>query len=71
MEKNEEKKEFKGEPTYEQLMEYYTTSCGCFCIDCDPHDVDIDWIRENAWELKLIDTSLLCTDYNIAPLKEH
>ena len=33
MEKNEEKKSLGNELTYEQLMEYYDTSCGAWCID--------------------------------------
>lgn len=63
---NEEKKN-QGLPTYEQLLYYYDTSCGCYCIDKDPHDIDIDWIRENAWELALTDISLLCKDYKTDP----
>ena len=70
MEKNEEKKSLGNELTYEQLMEYYDTSCGAWCIDQNPHDVSIDWIRENAWQLKPIDKSLLCTDCRTCPLKE-
>lgn len=69
MEKKEEKS-MRTELTYEQLMEYYDTSCGAWVIDRDPHEVDIDWIRENAWQLTTIDKSLLCTDCRTCPLKE-
>ena len=65
----EGKKNSTSKLTYEQLREYYDTSCGCFCIDRDPHEVDIDWIRKNAWQLMPIDKSLLCTDCNTCPLK--
>lgn len=41
-------------PTYEQLLEYYETPYGCFLIDRDPHEVDIDWIRENAYQQELV-----------------
>ena len=51
----EGKKNSTSKLTYEQLREYYDTSCGCFCIDRDPHEVDIDWIRKNAWQLMPID----------------
>lgn len=61
MEKKEEKS-MRTELTYEQLMEYYDTSCGVWVIDRDPHEVDIDWIRKNAWQLTAIDKSPLCTD---------
>ena len=66
----EGKKNSTSKLTYEQLREYYDTSCGCFCIDRDPHEVDIDWIRKNAWQLMPIDKSLLCTDCNNCTLKE-
>lgn len=68
--KIEEEKKTKNELTYEQLREFYDTSCGAWAIDRDPHEVDIDWIRENAWQLKTIDKSLLCTDCKTCPLKE-
>lgn len=44
----EGKKNSTSKLTYEQLREYYDTSCGCFCIDRDPHEVDIDWIRKKC-----------------------
>ena len=66
----EGKKNSTSKLTYEQLREYYDTSCGCFCIDRDPHEVDSDWIRKNAWHVMPIDKSLLCTDCNTCPLKE-
>lgn len=62
MEKKKEKQCFTNELTYEQLREYYDTSCGCFCIDRDPNDVDIDWIRENAWQLMPIDKDKICIE---------
>ena len=68
--KIEEEKKVKNELTYEQLREFYDTSCGAWAIDRDPHEVDIDWIKENAWQLKTIDKSLLCTDCKTCPLKE-
>lgn len=42
-------------PSYAQLIEYYQTSNGLYMIDRDPHEVDIDWIRENAYQSKLLD----------------
>jgi hypothetical protein len=41
-------------PTYEQLLEYYETSHGCFFIDRDPNEVDIEWIRANAYQQELV-----------------
>lgn len=57
--------------TYAQLREYYDTSCGAWVIDRNPHEVDIDWIRENAWQLTPIDNVPLCTDCKTCPLKEN
>lgn len=42
-------------PSYAQLIEYYQTTNGLYMIDRDPHEVDIDWIRENAFKPKLVD----------------
>lgn len=60
----------KKELTYEQLRQYYDTSCGCFVIDRNPKDVDIDWIRKNAYQLTPIDGSELCVDCKTCPLKD-
>lgn len=56
---------------YEKLREYYDTSCGAWVIDRDPHEVDIHWIRENAYQLKPIDNAPLCTDCKTCPLREN
>lgn len=57
--------------TYEQLMQYYDTSCGAWVIDRNPQEVDIEWIRKNAYQLTPIDNDFLCTDCRTCPLKEH
>lgn len=46
-------------PSYAQLIEYYQTTNGLYMIDRDPHEVDIDWIRENAFKPKLLDENKL------------
>ena len=34
-------------------LEYYKdTSVGLWCIDRDPMEVDLEWIRENAFQLE-------------------
>lgn len=43
-------------PSYAQLIEYYTTTHGSYIIDSDPQEVDIDWIRENAYQPELLDS---------------
>lgn len=36
------------------LEYYYHTSVGLWCIDRNPKDVAIEWIRENTFQLKPI-----------------
>lgn len=50
------------QPTYEQLREYYDSTYGTWMIDRDPKDVDIDWIRENAFQIGLTDAYKVCKD---------
>lgn len=33
------------------LQHYYDTSQGLWCIDQNPNDVEIDWIREHCFQL--------------------
>jgi len=33
------------------LQHEYDTTRGLWCIDRDPKEVDLDWIRENAFQL--------------------
>lgn len=42
-------------PSYAQLIEYYQTTNGLYMIDRNPSEVDIDWIRENTFQPKLVD----------------
>lgn len=46
-------------PSYAQLLEYYTTTYGLYTIDQDPHEVDLDQIRENAFQPELLDENNL------------
>lgn len=50
------------QPTYEQLREYYDSTYGAWMIDRDPKEVDIDWIRENAFQTRLTDADKVCKD---------
>lgn len=47
---------------YEELMAHYDFSLGLWCIELNPNDVDIDWIREHAFKLTpcLSDKRPLC-----------
>lgn len=36
--------------TYSALLEHYHFTLGLWCIDRNPNEVDIDWIRENAFQ---------------------
>ena len=45
------------QPTYEQLREYYDSTYGTWMIDRDPKEVDIDWIRQNAFQTRLTDAN--------------
>lgn len=38
-------------PSYMDLLVHYDFSMGLYCLDRDPNEVDIDWIRENAFRL--------------------
>lgn len=49
-------------PTYEQLREYYDSTYGTWMIDRDPKEVDIDWIRKNAFQTRLTDADKICKD---------
>lgn len=55
-------------PTYEQLLHYYDTTCGLWSIDRNPQEVDIEWIRKNAFRLEPEDTTEIGdkTEYNSA-----
>lgn len=33
------------------LRHYYNSTKGLYCIDRDPNEVDIEWIRKNAFRL--------------------
>ncbi len=35
----------------EMLRHYYNSTKGLYCIDRDPNEVDIEWIRNNAFRL--------------------
>ena len=35
----------------EMLRHYYNSIKGLYCIDRDPNEVDIEWIRKNAFRL--------------------
>ena len=35
----------------EMLRYYYNSTKGLYCIDRDPNEVDIEWIRNNAFRL--------------------
>ena len=48
--------------TYEQLREYYDSTYGTWMIDRDPKEVDIDWIRKNAFQTRLTDADKICKD---------
>jgi len=50
------------QPTYEQLREYYDSTYGTWMIDRDPKEVDIDWIRQNAFQAELTDADKVCKD---------
>lgn len=44
----------KKDFTKKQLQYYYDTSMGLWCIDKNPKDIDIEWIRKHAFQLKPI-----------------
>ena len=35
-----------------KLQYYHDTTIGLWCIDKNPKDVDIEWIRKNAFQLE-------------------
>ena len=43
--------------TFKQLQHHYDTTIGLWCIDKDPIDVDIEWIRDNAFKLTPMEES--------------
>lgn len=42
-------------PSYAQLLDYYTATKSLYMIGRDPREVNIEWIRENAYQPKLVD----------------
>ncbi len=34
------------------LQHYYDTTVGLWCIDKDPHSVNIGWVKKNAFQIK-------------------
>ena len=36
----------------EKLRYYYNSTKGLYCIDRNPNEVDIEWIRKNAFRLE-------------------
>lgn len=43
--------------SYDKLLEHYDFTLGLWCIDRNPNEVDIDWIRQNAFQPKPIDNN--------------
>lgn len=39
--------------TYEELEEYYNRTVGLWAIDRDPQEVDLEWIKKNAFQLDI------------------
>jgi hypothetical protein len=39
-------------PTKKDLQHAYDTTLGLWCIDRNPAEVDYDWIKKNAFQLK-------------------
>ena len=39
-------------PTLKQLQHEYDTTRGLWCIDRHPDEVDYEWIKKNAFQLK-------------------
>ena len=37
-----------------KIQHYHDITVGLWCIDRDPKDVDIEWIRKNAFQLKSV-----------------
>ena len=46
-------------PTLKQLQHEYDTTRGLRCIDRHPADVDYEWIKKNAFQLKALKATLL------------
>lgn len=36
----------------EMLRYYYNSTKGLYCIDKDPNEVDIEWVRKNVFRLE-------------------
>ena len=41
-----------GQNELEVLRHYYNSTKGLYCIDKNPNEVDIEWIRKNAFRLE-------------------
>lgn len=54
-ERMEKIRKVKGIPSHGALLHEYETTRGLWCIDRDPKDVDIDWIRANAFQLQKLE----------------
>jgi hypothetical protein len=39
-------------PTFKELLHEYDTMRGLWCIDRNPAEVDYEWIKRNAFQLK-------------------
>ena len=39
-------------PTFKELQHEYDTTRGLWCIDRNPTEVDYEWIKRNAFQLK-------------------
>lgn len=48
----------------EKLQYFHDTAVGLWCIDKNPNDVDIEWIRKNAFQLEPMNK------YRAVPKKE-
>ena len=48
-------KDTNSKLSYDKLLEHYYFTLGLWCIDRNPNEVDIDWIRQNAFQPKPID----------------
>lgn len=49
----------KEELTYEELKEYYDRTVGLWAIDRDPKEVDLEWIKKNAFQLEIGNNTLV------------
>lgn len=53
-----------------KLQHEYDTTRGLWCIDRDPKEVDLEWIRENAFQLTTLPTESEQTLANQLPHEE-